>query len=466
LAMKGHLPFIDVPNDLSVDDNGDIWFLGYKTGITRIKNPSATAKLSPAAQIGAIENFSIHNGLTSEYGSKSLRDREGNLWFATTDGLDKFRRTNLTPAPLPASFGQYPMAVDPDGSILIGSQFDGLRRLKSGEITKVPTGKQFEDMQPYRAPDGKLWLAGVVKLGYLQGVHYTAVPIPAEMTAQRDRGMSAIAVGTSGDVWLQQDSRLGIYRLHHNEWSEVPDTTGRGPAIVMATDRADRVWAGYTSGLIAIFDGTNRTTLDKEQGLTVGGVSALYPAAEGMWIGGQRGLNVMLGHRIVEIRFAGDLKIEGISGIIRTEDGVLWLNSLSGILRIPSDEVARALKTPSYPMQYRLFTYLDGLSGKPAQIRPLPTVFRGIGSTLWFTTSNGVFSLDTEHIHTNTLLPPVSIKGLVVDGHTLDTDIGINPEILDRGGRDGHWGLPGIRERAAALKALLVIQNRNEGVPR
>jgi signal transduction histidine kinase/ligand-binding sensor domain-containing protein len=422
LATKSHLPFIDIPLDLSVDDTGAIWFLGDKTGVTRIENPSATAKLSPAAQAKAITNFSLRNGLTSEHGSKALKDNEGNLWFATSEGLDKFRRTALTPAPLPASFGDFAVAAEDDGSIVIGTQFEGLQRLQANHLNKVPTGRQFEDILPYRAQDGKLWLAGVMKLGYLEHGHYTDVPIPAEMMPLRDRATQTATVGTGGELWLQQDSRVGLFRLHDKVWSKIPDTAGRPPAIVMATDRADRVWAGYTSGSITIFDRTSRTTLTPAQGLTVGNVSALYPSAEGMWIGGQHGLDIMAGDHPVELRFAGDLKIEGISGITRTEDGVLWLNSLSGVLRIPSDEVNRALKTPTYAMHYRLFTYLDGLSGKPAQIRPLPTIVRGTGTTIWFTTSNGVVSVDTAHLHTNTLVPPVAIKDVVVDGNRGDAD--------------------------------------------
>jgi signal transduction histidine kinase len=44
-----------------------------------------------------------------------------------------------------------------------------------------------------------------------------------------------------------------------------------------------------------------------------------------------------------------------------------------------------------------------------------------------------------------------------------DDGVGIDAAILERGGREGHWGLPGIRERAKALKALLLIQNQKEG---
>jgi len=36
-----------------------------------------------------------------------------------------------------------------------------------------------------------------------------------------------------------------------------------------------------------------------------------------------------------------------------------------------------------------------------------------------------------------------------------DDGKGITPEILEAGGRDGHWGLAGIRERAKRIGARL-----------
>jgi signal transduction histidine kinase len=36
-----------------------------------------------------------------------------------------------------------------------------------------------------------------------------------------------------------------------------------------------------------------------------------------------------------------------------------------------------------------------------------------------------------------------------------DDGIGIDPKVLERGARDGHWGLPGVRERAKLAGAHL-----------
>jgi len=38
-----------------------------------------------------------------------------------------------------------------------------------------------------------------------------------------------------------------------------------------------------------------------------------------------------------------------------------------------------------------------------------------------------------------------------------DDGKGIDPRVLERGGRSGHWGLPGIRERAKRIGAQLEV---------
>lgn len=42
-----------------------------------------------------------------------------------------------------------------------------------------------------------------------------------------------------------------------------------------------------------------------------------------------------------------------------------------------------------------------------------------------------------------------------------DNGKGIDPEVLRRGSRRGHWGLPGMRERAQAIGAELDIRSSN-----
>jgi len=44
-----------------------------------------------------------------------------------------------------------------------------------------------------------------------------------------------------------------------------------------------------------------------------------------------------------------------------------------------------------------------------------------------------------------------------------DNGKGIAPDTLAQGGRSGHWGLVGMRERAARIGAVLELGNRDQG---
>jgi signal transduction histidine kinase len=46
--------------------------------------------------------------------------------------------------------------------------------------------------------------------------------------------------------------------------------------------------------------------------------------------------------------------------------------------------------------------------------------------------------------------------------HVRDDGRGISPETLEAKGRAGHWGLPGMRERASKIGAQLDLRSRPE----
>ena len=249
LGPDGHpLPLIqfkDNAMDLRSDSVGALWVIGSQTGITRIEQPGKVLTLPTSAQHDALENYTIKNGLTSERGTTMLQDREGNIWVSTADGLDRFRQTTLTPAPLPSKFAFYAVAAEAAGAILVGTEEDGLQRLTDGQISKVQTGKEDRIACVYRAHDGKLWLGGFGDLGYLEGGRFTAVPVPSDIKSP-GRDTQAMTSGPRGDLWMQTVSNSGILRLHDGQWNNVAYSgPAKGAAVVMTTDHSGRVWAGY-----------------------------------------------------------------------------------------------------------------------------------------------------------------------------------------------------------------------------
>ena len=58
--------------------------------------------------------------------------------------------------------------------------------------------------------------------------------------------------------------------------------------------------------------------------------------------------------------------------------------------------------------------------------------------------------------------PPTWHKGLKPPLRIRDDGRGLDPEILDQGGRPGHFGLQGMRERAQKMGGRLELWSRRE----
>ena len=117
--------------------------------------------------------------------------------------------------------------------------------------------------------------------------------------------------------------------------------------------------------------------------------------------------------------------LRGISGIVETANGDLWLNGLGGIFHVRRAEIIEALKNPAYQVSGERFGRREGLPGLPSQFRPIPTAIEGTDGRLWFTVNNGVVWLDPARASNKVPPPPVTIQSVSADdkGYRLDSPI-------------------------------------------
>ena len=84
------------------DNDGALWITSIGDGIRR--SPAPELLRGRIKKFGtAVESFAAKDGLIDDYIRAILQDREGNIWVGTSNGLDRFRKTNLTPVVLPSS---------------------------------------------------------------------------------------------------------------------------------------------------------------------------------------------------------------------------------------------------------------------------------------------------------------------------------------------------------------------------
>jgi hypothetical protein len=180
----------------------------------------------------------------------------------------------------------------------------------------------------------------------------------------------------------------------------------------MMIDSAGRAWFGYVDGRIALLDGNIVRVFSPQDGLQVGVVKAIHEHGQHIWIGGEQGLALFDGSRFRTLTADRGPALSGISGIMETASGDLWLNAAPGIIHIPAAEIGRAIETRDYRVHCEIFDYLDGLPGKALPLRPLPGVVASSDRQLWFATTGGIVQVDPDHLTRNAYPPPVFIRSV------------------------------------------------------
>src|SRR2546430_16570646 len=91
---------------ITFDKQGSLWITTAGNGIRRVPYPE---RLHPPQIKGPsawqfhnseVEAFTQENGMTGDYVHCVLQDREGNVWFGTSGGLDQFRQSPVVSVPL------------------------------------------------------------------------------------------------------------------------------------------------------------------------------------------------------------------------------------------------------------------------------------------------------------------------------------------------------------------------------
>jgi PAS domain S-box-containing protein len=131
---------------------------------------------------------------------------------------------------------------------------------------------------------------------------------------------------------------------------------------------------------------------------------------------GEFGLEQFDQGRFHKITAVDDQWLRGISGIVETFDGDLWLNAVSGIFHIRKAEISEALKDSAYRVKGEHFGRREGLPGVASQAKPLSTAVEGTDGRLWFTLRNGVVWFDpAAYSEKRTVPPPITIQSVSAD---------------------------------------------------
>ena len=137
-------------NRLLKDRDGGLWIGTVDRGLIHLRGDRA-------------DLFRKLDGLSGDVILSLFEDREGNVWVASTGGLDRFRELPVTTISMRqglSSDATQAVLAATDGSIWVGAT-DALTRLKDGQTTILRKGSGVPDAPQslYQDDRGRIWVA-------------------------------------------------------------------------------------------------------------------------------------------------------------------------------------------------------------------------------------------------------------------------------------------------------------------
>ena len=360
--------------------------------------------------------------------TRLFEDREGNIWVATRNGLDRFRdlavRTISTNQGLSSAPPSSVLAAR-DGSVWLGS-VDGLSRWNDGQATiyrkrtdpGLPDdgiGALFED------DDGRLWVSTLRGVAYYENGRFVPVSqLPGGQT-------SSIAGDRAGNLWIINEAQGLVHFRGPTVVDEIPWSTPglKEVATTLLLDPLqDGLWLGF-HGRVAYFkDGQVRASYTV--GSSQGRVNHLRLDADGaLWAATESGLSRVENGRVVTLGTKNGLPCDAVHWTMEDDDHSAWLYTACGLVRIASPELHAGVSDPTRQLQASVFDSSDGVGIRVLPGFYSPQVARTADGTIWFLPGDGVSVLDPRHLSINSLPPPVRIEQVTADRKTYDASSGL-----------------------------------------
>jgi len=387
------------------DSEGNAWF-ATEAAFGRWQSHQLLADMQSDATAAHVET--MPTDLTP---AVFLEDRERNIWMGNVLGVDQFSRSVVVRSFKDCSYeGNSTLVPGGNGTLWASCTkyppgISHLFELRDGHIISDRPVPDFT--AGYRDQTGTVWFAGRTTLAHLEGDSIVTSAIPEQV---RGSDIQALARDAHGALWVSVIHRA-VYKVTEGEWLAYGglDAMPRGVPIAETVDGRGGIWFGYPDNQIAHLLDKRVEVYGPGEGVDVGNITALSVTGDQVWAGGDLGLARFSGGRFVGMVGDPGCRLAGASGIVGSDNGDLWLNTVNGIAHLSHQDVERAIREPAYVVRCEGFDHLDGIPAAPPPLRPSPSAVATSDGRVWFETQQGTIFIDTAHLVRSTLAPPVTI---------------------------------------------------------
>ncbi len=416
---------------------GAVWSLG-PGGLARA---DADAWVDPQSRRHPPVEWSTPAALSGDNVFALLEDREGSIWVGTNGGIDRFHRSRFSPQV--AARSSVPVALAAQGNdAWIGRIDEPLLRLGGRPHTFDRLAADFSALLP--TSDGVTWVGDRVGRVWRIDADDSITEVPGP--SPTGRGSIIQALARDGDKRLWAATAFGPFRLEDGGWVAMKGRGGLSgdTALTMSSGPGGRIWLGYPDASVVVYgDDAHVARYAQEAGPGVGAVFAFRFDGDRVWIGGDSGLALWQDGRFVVVADEERRSFHGVSGIVRTKTGDLWLNTSDGVVHLPAEEVERFIAHGDRLHRYEIFDQRDGINGRAPQAGgSLPTMAASDDGRLWISEDGfGVASIAPATIERNLVPPPAVVLNIRANDVDLPVSDGLVLPALTRSVQIHYTGL-------------------------
>jgi signal transduction histidine kinase/ligand-binding sensor domain-containing protein len=368
---------------------------------------------------GRTEPFTRTDGLSGDIVNDVFEDREGNVWVATSSGLDRFRDVKVATLTtreglLGGDIGAVTAARDgsvwaADRRALIHLEKSGLSFYGASQgLPGSSTTSLLEDSR------GRLWVGVDNGLAWRENGRFFPLRMPDGSAVGLVLSMTEDG---EGNLWVTtvQPSRA-LVRVRDLRVVEVfPAESLKGQHVcAMAADPKGGVWLGFTNSQLQLYRHGRFESYGSLGDPNGGSACSLLADDRGLWVVTNRGLGLLRNGRLSTLGVRHGLPCNDLEDAIQGDDGALWVKAACGLFRIPSGELDAWSEHPERRVRIRVLDAFDGAQAGRSPFTPRST--KSLDGRLWFAIEGGGLQvIDPRRMKDNTVLPPVRILRVVAD---------------------------------------------------
>ena len=413
------------------DDLGNMWF-GTQNGVTRFDGMNFVS-------------FTEQNGLSNDRIRYMLNDRSGNLWFGTFfGGICRFSGNefiHFTEADGLTNNQVLSIHNNYDGDVWLGT-LEGITELKpqtdgTWKIEQNPLGSTFADRSintVVGGPDNTIWFGTDNGILIKKDKQVSALKTDGSILTEN---VKVIRFEADSAVWIGSTQGVTRYKFADGEYSfnqyHSNANINESEVSSIYQDELGRVWIGYLSSSLVVFNGTEFLVPEalktlKNISAIQGGHGNIWIATEGSGLFKTSGVAVNLtAEDFEQITIENGLSSADLHQLIFDGQNNLWIGTASGVDEIVLDNESNIKEVHHYGVR-------EGFIGTETNENAVCLDHSG---NLWFGTIRGATRFDPMAKSLIQNQPKLHISNISLEFENVDWG---TSDYSD--GISGYFGLP------------------------